>query len=155
MCILCDGATHDEALFDLHGRVLRHGWALQGVESGTGTPGWIYTVGLSPRFGHAELVVVGGDLPRAAELLNGLGAAIASGARFTPGDRISTPLGDVDVDVVHPAHVERGLVAVCEEYSESLGLPLPELEVLQVVPVEAVAPRLRDPDARWSPDSSP
>ena len=58
MCVICDGLSQDEALFDLDFAIARHGWALQIVEPGSNDPGWTYTIGLTD-FDHPELVMVG------------------------------------------------------------------------------------------------
>src|SRR3546814_19040579 len=74
MCAICDGATYDEMLAGLHGVVERFGWAVQGVEASTP---WTYTIGLTERFGHPELVLVGIDISLAMNILNALADRVA------------------------------------------------------------------------------
>ncbi len=133
MCILCEGADRDEALFSLHAMVITHGWALQGVEAGPSTLGWVYSVGLAQRFRHPELVVVGGDLLDGARAINELGEEVRAGRRFEPGAEVRLPIGLIGIGAVHPAHVAGGLVAVWEEYHDALGPPRPELALLQLI----------------------
>lgn len=153
MCMMCDGASRDEALFDLHAKVLRHGWALQAV-GGHDEPGVdrVYTVGLSSGFDHPELVYVG-DLAIAAPLLNGLGELVRDGRRFEPGDEQPVAGGLVGIGAVHPRHLEGGLIAQGERYLSSIGVPSPP-RVLQVIPPETccaacrAVPRLSSPTAQ-------
>ena len=79
MCIMCDGASRDEVLFSLHGRVQRNGWALQIVAS-TGPPGlgWVYTIGLAA-FDHPELVVVGLEVVDSARVPERAGSPSSRG----------------------------------------------------------------------------
>jgi len=134
MCIMCEGASRDEALFDLHAAVTRHGWGLQAVE-GHDPPDldWVYSVGLAGGFGHPELVVMSGQVQQDARLLNELGEMVRSGRRFEVGDAVPLSGGLVGIGAVHPVHIANGLVAVWQEYYEALGPPVPALRALQVV----------------------
>jgi hypothetical protein len=134
MCIMCDGASRDEVLFDVHAKVLRHGWALQAVGGEDRRADWIYTVGLSSRYAHPELVIVGGLLDDAASSLNELGELVRGGRRFEAGDLVDLSRGRVSFEEVHPVHLSDGLVAICDEYHEALGGPSMTQRVLQVVP---------------------
>jgi hypothetical protein len=71
MCIMCEGATLDECRFSIHGIIDRYGWFIQYVEVEPITLAWAYTIGLSARFGHPELVIVGVTPDTAARILNG------------------------------------------------------------------------------------
>src|SRR3546814_18045840 len=82
MCAICDGATYDEMLAGLHGVVQRFGWAVQGVEASTP---WTYTIGLTERFGHPELVLAGIDISLAMNILNALADRVAGGEQLRPG----------------------------------------------------------------------
>ena len=42
MCMLCDGASRDEVMFDVHTRVLTFGWALEAVGGDGERADWIY-----------------------------------------------------------------------------------------------------------------
>jgi hypothetical protein len=157
MCSICDGARHDDVLFDLHRDVTTHGWALQGV---SGSPphelDWVYSIGLVG-FEHPELIVAGaGMIELGAVVLHALGERIRGGSRFDAGDEVPFPPGPVTFGSVHPAHIERGLVASWVNYYGSLGGELPPVDFLQVILPERrcscafshEAPLLSDPSAR-------
>ncbi len=133
MCCMCDGKTFDEVHDALDDTLDRFEWAVQGVEA---SRPWVYTVGLTERFGHAELVLAGIDLGVAAAALNSMGARIATGERFEAG-QVGVVVGEVAVELgeVHPVHLANGLVGVWEaHYARRRGEP-PPLELLQVLPV--------------------
>lgn len=131
MCCICDGWTPEEAHVDLVERMERFGWALQAVEA---CRPWVYTVGLTERFGHPELVMAGVPISVAGHALNALGARIAEGERFRAGQKgIAVAEAQVGLVVVHPVHLAAGLVGVWEDHYHRVP-PRPALEVLQVVP---------------------
>ncbi len=121
-------------MFDVHAKVLRHGWALQAVGGEGVRADWIYTVGLSSGFAHPELVMVGGYVDEVAPALNELGQLVRRGERFEPGDQVDLSRGRVTFEEVHPVHLSAGLVVICDEYHEALGGPAMTQRVLQVVP---------------------
>ncbi len=133
MCVICDGWTYEEALDDLHHRVERFGWALQGVEA---PRPWTYTVGLAERFHHPELVMAGVDISAAMRALNALGTMIATGERLRPG-RVGVTVAETEVAFgsVHPVHLSAGLVGMWEEYYGRRPGTRPPLEVVQVLPL--------------------
>jgi hypothetical protein len=133
MCIMCEGADRDEFLFDLHHRVFRHGWALQGV-TGSGPPGldWVYSVGLAGGFDHPELVVLG-DVGTGGAVINQLGERVRDGQTFEAGDEVAVSVGDVGLVEVHPDHLTNGLIATWVDYYGSIGPPFPPVGLLQVV----------------------
>src|SRR3546814_15805827 len=108
MCAICDGATYDEMLAGLHGVVQRFGWAVQGVEASTP---WTYTIGLTERFGHPELVLAGIDISLAMNILNALADRVAGGEQLRPGGPNVT-VGETELRLgsVHPVHLASGLV---------------------------------------------
>ncbi|MCD9624241.1 DUF4262 domain-containing protein [Rhabdothermincola salaria] len=133
MCIMCEGASHDDVLFNLHGHVLRHGWVLQAVwGEPPDRPGFVYSIGLSAGFDHPELVVVGYDTRVGGAVINELGESVRLGRRFQAGDHADLEGGRVTFGTVHPVHLERGLVASWVNYYGSLG-ELPPVEFLQVI----------------------
>lgn len=135
MCIMCDGASLDEARFSLHHSIETYGWAIQYVESDRIARTWAYTVGLSAGFDHPELAIVGVSQEIAAGTLNSLGELVRSGDRLEAGQALHD---DRDehwlVRAVHPAHFGRGVFAVWEDYYESLGGSMPRRVVLEIVP---------------------
>ena len=146
MCMICDGWTYEEFLEDLHDRVQRFGWALQGVEA---RPPWTYTIGLTERFDHPELVLAGVDPVLAMPVLNGLGTMIATGEQLRPG-RTGVVVTETEVGFgpVHPVHVSAGLVGMWQEYYEHRPGDPPRLEVVQVLPLPDWRLRLDRPHTR-------
>jgi hypothetical protein len=132
MCQMCEGWSLEEVRQDLSERIDRFGWALQGV---TGPRPWVYTIGLTERFGHPELIMAGVDISCASFALNVLGAGIGDGETFTPGLE-GVDVDDVPLDFgqVHPVHVASGLVAMWEDHYTHLPGAPPPLEVVQVIP---------------------
>ena len=122
MCEICNGKSQAEVLSDLAAKVRCYGWALQAVTGGGATEvPRVYTVGLSSGFAHPDLVWMGGDIGDGGHVLNQLGNLIRLGRHFGPGD--SAMVGDeaFDLSSVHHAHVERGLVAMCDAFYASVG----------------------------------
>jgi Domain of unknown function (DUF4262) len=72
----------DELLFSVHGAVERDGWALVHKLRIGRTPACGHTIGLSARFDHPELVVVGLDQLAMFGLLGELAPAVTRGERF-------------------------------------------------------------------------
>lgn len=133
MCIQCDGASMDEVLFHLHGIIERNGWAVVPVEAAQGRLGWAYTIGLTERFRHPELVAAGLAPAEAARLLNAGARLIAGGGHLRPDepDAMAIPAAG-EVRPVHHRQLEAGLVAFWVQYYTSLGrhdLPLQALQL--------------------------
>jgi len=94
----------------------------------------VYTVGLTERFDHPELVMAGVPIPVAGHGLNAVGARIAAGERFSAGQQgIAVAEAHVGLVAVHPVHLAAGLVGVWEDHYNRVP-PRPPLEVLQVIP---------------------
>jgi hypothetical protein len=149
MCIICDeGATPDECRFNIYGIIDRYGWFIQGVKVEPVARSWAYTIGLSAGFDHPELVITGVTMETAGRILNEIGETIRAGAHFTHGqcfvddqERHAARLSEV-----HPAHFDRGVFAVWQDYYECLG-SFPPARVLEVV-LPGRKPMLARP---WSP----
>jgi hypothetical protein len=153
----CDGASLDEVLFHLHGVIERNGWAVIPVEPAPGRLGWAYTIGLTERCGHPELVVVGLASDAAGRLLNAVAGLIAIGGHLRPDQRdamVIPPAGEVVR--VHHEQLVAGLMAMWPHYYGSLGRQGLPLEALQLCvpllgdrPGNGVAPpRLDQPAPR-------
>jgi hypothetical protein len=153
MCVICDGLSRDEAMFDFEALIARYGWALQIVEPGPGL-GWVYTVGLTD-FDHPELVMVGGA-GDAGAVLNGLGERVRQGERFSVGDSTEVCGAGVVLGEVHPAQIEQSLVDTWFAHYEVPGRPIPEMRVLQVSSTECECRicRLRLDTPTWVLDDS-
>jgi len=162
--MMCDGADRDEVLFSIDSVIDRFGWSLQVVE-GHDPPAldWVYSIGLVEGFGHPELVVTGVEIAAGALVLNELGSLVRDGLRLEPGTRVLLRDRDVEIGLVHPAHFDRGLMAIWQEYYGKIGPPMPTLEALQVVFSDASfchqheqsTPRLSDPNVRLEVQTPP
>lgn len=137
MCIICDGASQEEALAHLATLVARHGWAVQVVEDFPPQAAWCYSIGLAHGFDHPELVVVGGRIQMSGMLINQLAERVRSGERFRVGEQVRLPSGTVELGEVHPTHVEQGLIAMWPAYTQGLGAPPPRCRLLQIIPTAA------------------
>jgi hypothetical protein len=84
MCDICNGMTHEESYQRTMRAIEQYGWAISGVEAGSGL-GWAYTIGLLEGFDHPELVVIGLGWPGGGNLLNQLGERVAAGQLLYPG----------------------------------------------------------------------
>lgn len=108
MCWMCDhpGSTQQDYLDEVRATMLKHGWAVQYVESDR-TP-YAYTIGLSDH-GLPELLATGIAPQRAVRLLNRVADDALRGEPLTPGARITVPAGPLIeiVEVEHPdAHMD-------------------------------------------------
>jgi hypothetical protein len=65
--------------------IARFGWHLVMIPPTTEATGWVHTIGLHERFGHAELIVFGNDFSVLSPLLNAVGERVRAGARFDAG----------------------------------------------------------------------
>lgn len=126
MCIMCDGASRDEALFSLHGSVLIYGWGIQYVETADPDKTWAYTIGLSSNYEHPELAVVGESQDVAGYVLNRIGDMVSKGQTFAGGDRLPDSCGrGIYLAWVHPTQFDHGTFAVWEDYYESSAVRYP------------------------------
>jgi hypothetical protein len=132
MCMMCNGATFDEVLFDIHGLVERYGWAVIPVEQHSSSD-WAYTIGLV-EVNHPELTVVGMETERAAGLLNHLALLIQDGRRFRNRDEVTVGTDRFRFASVPFRHLESGRFAFWVNYYGALGPPHPEPRFLEVVP---------------------
>lgn len=135
MCDMCDGKTLGEHLLEMHLRIAANGWYLMLVEGNGPMPPWGYTVGLSDGFRHPELLMVGAELETMAALLNSFAQAVVDGEeRYAVGDEIVfTEHRSVHVGEVHPVHAESNLLNGWDRYYRSMGHPMPDLEVVQLI----------------------
>ncbi|MCU1488121.1 MAG: hypothetical protein JWN67_4867 [Actinomycetia bacterium] len=150
MCIMCDGASRDEVLFGLHGKIERFGFAVQAVEGTELHPPWAYTIGLLDSFDHPELVMVGRPIEDAYRIVGAMADEVCDGRDIEPGElRIVPPDGLLSVNEVDPRHWEGTRFAMWVEYYAAVGADDLEPAALQVRRVvEADGTRLDT----WSPD---
>ena len=146
MCIICDGATRQEALEDLHAKVERYGWAIQYVEGeGPDTP-WAYTIGLTERYGHPELALVGFDPSPTSVVLNYLVERIAQGEKYAVGSTAALPHGLVArCGPVHPNQLKGGVFDGWLEYYGAYARPKLGWQAVEVVLPEWVSSMSRHP----------
>jgi hypothetical protein len=110
MCWACDhpGGNRLDYLDHLQEIIVRHKWAVQGIESDRIHPPWAYTAGLTLH-GRPELVVTGLSLASAKGLLNDVAAHVLHATVPEPGERVKLaggPLVEI-VEVGEPtAHLE-------------------------------------------------
>jgi hypothetical protein len=152
MCIMCDGASRDEVLFDVHGAIDRHGWYGCAVEPHPPELGWAYTIGLASR-GHPEFLVVDPP-PDIARILQTLAdSVLETGEIYQHMETGRIGAYRARFRRVHASHLGGGLIALWEDYYECTGESV-EGEVLQVVldvdgacpDCQTAVPRLDDPD---------
>jgi len=137
MCIMCEGASHDEVLFDIHGVIDRHGVFIQGVEIDPVEKGWAYTIGLSDGFDHPEFLIVGLPLNESGRILNVLSESVMSGKdRYRAGETLPLPQGKVGQLVqIRQVHFGRGVLANWNNYYTAIGRKVPR-RALQIVEVD-------------------
>ena len=143
---MCDeGATLNECRFDIYGIIDRYGWFIQYVEVEPVTLAWAYTIGLAAGFDHPELVVTGVGPETAGNVLNAIGEMIRTGHRFDHDDFVLDPEGRcIRFSSVHPAHYDRGVFAVWDDYYDCLGPPYPTEAALEVL-LPGQIPKLTSP----------
>jgi hypothetical protein len=69
----------------LLGDVEREGWHVVQIFEEPGSSQFAFTVGLYYQFLQPEILIMGIDLAISAQILNGIGEAIRSGRKITPG----------------------------------------------------------------------
>ncbi len=134
MCELCDGNTYEQVFETMRDHVGAGKWALQGVEPGASSPGWVYTVGLIQNFDHPELVVVNGDLRSCGALLDEIGLRISRGLRVDAGATLDLGGYVVEFGSVHASYLTDDLCASWENYYGWIGARPGPLRALQVAP---------------------
>jgi len=124
----------DELLFDMHSTIERHGWMVMSVFGDARHPPWTYTIGLSRRCSHPELVVVGLPSCCGSELLNRLGTRVDAGDRVDrlPGGATTVEGAPYRLVPVHPKQWGTDLFAAWLNYYGTVG-SVPDAAALQVV----------------------
>ena len=85
MCMICDGATHEEVLTETDERIGRFGFTMVGIEPNPDHPPWLYTIGLVERHNHPELCVLGMPEHAGFRLLDAVSRWVLGGERLAPG----------------------------------------------------------------------
>ena len=148
MCAICDGESFESVALRMLERIDDGGWSLIGVEAGGKGPSWTYTVGLSPRFDHPELVVVDLSAPDAGFVLNTLAEDVANGVDFDIGKTIEIGDHSFTTSWVHPRHFELDTFAFWVNFVEPAFVDRPRRAALQIVPPACLTETGAKPD-RW------
>lgn len=134
MCDICQGASDDELLFGIYGRIHNFGWAIEYVQGSGASDSWGYTIGLTEEFGHPELALAGLDAQTTALFVNWIGRAISHGDLPPPGELFVCNGHEYLVVEVHPAHYELGTFGMWDFYYNHLEEAPEEHRVLEIVP---------------------
>jgi len=123
----------DEMLFGWHSLIERCGWMVMYVFGDPNHPPWGYTIGLSRRYSHPELVVVGLPDCCAGEVLDGLVKRIDDGERLDqlPGGETTVLDWRLRLVRVHPKRWATDLFAAWLNYYGAMG-SVPDMAALQV-----------------------
>ena len=122
MCVMCNGATREEVLRDLHLQISDRGFTIVSVGTTLENKGWAYTIGLIDSKDHPELVVAGYPLGGAVVVLDQLSAAVLAGDRLDiPGDHLVFCGAEIGARRVHERHLRGGLIASWQSYYQSVG----------------------------------
>ena len=124
----------DELLFGMHSTIEQFGWMLMSVFGDRRHPPWTYTIGLSRRCSHPELVLMGLPTCCAGEVLNQLGTRVEAGDRLDllPDGETTVEGWPYRVVSVHPKQWGTDLFAAWLNYYGTLGC-VPDPAALQVV----------------------
>ncbi len=147
MCFICDGGTPDEYMRLIESHIDQYDWHVAGVEASEPYLSWMYTIGLSEKFGHPELVVNGLCCMECGHMtLNGVGTLVAEGARFEAGGEAREPDGPgrSRIGAVHPHYWRTNMFNLWLDYYD--GKPwAPAPRALHVITVGK--------SGRWQNDS--
>jgi hypothetical protein len=145
MCFICDGGTHEELQDRIGCSIERKGWYVAGVEKPGGRLDWAYTIGLSERFDHPELVVTGRACwDCAVDMLDKAARQVAAGRRLDVGDSLALFPGAARAGAVHPEQWAGDRFAQWWRYYGGVGAP-PEARALQLIWL--------DDDGTWQDDA--
>jgi Domain of unknown function (DUF4262) len=119
----------DRLMFNMHLRIDRLGWTPMYVLEEGNTPGRGYTIGLSERHEHPELVIVGLDDETVVTLLAELATRVTCGERL---DERTDRLVEVDgrrlrLAPVHPGHWRTDRFNMWLNYYGALRITPPRL----------------------------
>lgn len=134
MCEICEGASDDEVLFGIHGRIHRFGWAIEYVTGRRVSDCWGYTIGLTEAFGYPELTIAGMGPEPTAGIINSIGRVIEAGAIPSPGELVRCEDREYLLMPVNHRHHREGTFGMWEFYYDHLGETPGEHRVLEVVP---------------------
>lgn len=131
MCRMCQGMTAREAIGQVRDTILRHGWAIEYVESDGSreNPSFAYTVGLS-RWEHPEFICFRMCPEHVSRFLNRLGTAVLAGRRFDEGDDLSDVFTGADPgELLRFPDSSTHLYLANDFYRPAGGRPVPALQL--------------------------
>jgi hypothetical protein len=92
MCFFCNGGSADEWARSVDRNIDDNGFTVVAVEGPglNGVGGWAYSIGLTERFDHPELVVTGGCCSACGrQLIADVASLVTAGDHFDVGDELS------------------------------------------------------------------
>jgi len=124
----------DQLMFGMHGKIEQLGWTGMYVGGDRRVPAWGYTIGLTDRYGHPELVAVGLGDHSVAWLFEVLATRVTEGARLDelPDGRLELEGHPFRIVPVHSSHWATDRFNMWLEYYELLGERAPRHAALQV-----------------------
>ena len=87
---------NDDSL-DLDADIAAHGWVVIRIEEDARGPAFAYSIGLTARFGHPEIIILGLPLDVAHDIINLVGDAVRRGSRYVAGGTYDEFLEGYDV----------------------------------------------------------
>lgn len=103
MCLLCEGWTVEQVTERYISMIEQDGYVMIGFEAPTP---WVYTIGLSWRFDHPELIVSNPVMDKASDLVAHAADAVVEGQRFDEDSVFVTPCGGLAYfGAVHPGNL--------------------------------------------------
>jgi hypothetical protein len=133
MCMMCDGATREEIIEKYSGLIDEHGWMAVALPPSARSPGWAYTVGLTARFAHPELVVLTCSAAVAHRRLAELVERIAGGDRVVPGELAQPVAEPLELRSVADSQLNAGLMAMWPDVAARRRWPASSLRAVQVL----------------------
>jgi hypothetical protein len=121
MCVMCNGASRQDVRDHFRQQIDMKGFALCVVTDGADDAGWAYTIGLTRRWEHPELVVAGQRLTFATAVLDGVAARVVRGERFHCRATTDVMKGTIGFVEVRSRHIRHGLMDGWLGYYESEG----------------------------------
>jgi hypothetical protein len=134
MCDICEGATDDELLFGIYGRIYNFGWGIEYIQARDTSDCWGYTIGLTESLGCPELALAGFDRSTTGRVINSIGQALSHGTLARAGELFVCNGHEYLLAEVHPSQIEQRTFGMWEFYYDHLEEAPEEHRVLEVVP---------------------
>lgn len=129
MCMMCEGATYEEALAAQVATTEAHGWSIMGV---TGHRPWSYTIGLRWYLDCPELIIVGFRAEFAWGLLHEVVDRVGAGETLRVGSTMQLFDHTVSLGRVHERNLAGEWFAQWPAVAAGCGRSLVGLRALQV-----------------------